>query len=53
MIAVRILRGRLEDLNRVKKPRRKTRVSKSVKAKNLEKKRKHSLLKQGRRKVDL
>jgi protein subunit release factor A len=53
MIAVRILRDRLEDLNKVKKPRKKTRVSKSVKAKNLDKKKKHSLLKQGRRKVAL
>lgn len=53
MIAVRILRDRLEDLNKVKKPRKKTKISRSVKAKNLDKKKKHSLLKQGRRKVDL
>ena len=50
VIALEILRGKLEKLNRVKKPRIKTRISKSVKTKNLEKKKKHSLLKKSRNK---
>lgn len=49
-VALEILRKKLEKLNKVKKPRIKTRISKSVKAKNLEKKKKHSLLKKNRSK---
>ena len=49
--ALKILRTRLAALNKVKKPRKKTKISKSVKEKNLERKKKHSLLKKGRSKV--
>ena len=50
-IALEILRKKLVALNKVKKPRIKTRMSKSLKEKNLEKKKKHSLLKKSRGKV--
>ena len=52
-IALELLRKKLEKLNKVKKPRVKTRISKSMKMKNLEKKKKHSLLKKARsKKID-
>jgi peptide chain release factor 2 len=50
-VALQILRTKLEALNKVKKPRRKTKVSKAVKEKNLARKKKHSLLKKNRSKV--
>jgi peptide chain release factor 2 len=50
--ALEILRTKLEALNKVKKPRKKTKMSRSLKTKNLEKKKKHSLLKKSRGKVD-
>ncbi len=49
-IALELLRKKLEKLNKVKKPRVKTRISKSMKMKNLEKKKKHSELKKARSK---
>lgn len=49
--ALTILRSRLEELNKVKKTRIKTKISKNVKNRNLNKKKKHSLLKQKRKKV--
>ena len=52
-IALEILSEKLEARNRIKKPRKKTRISKSVKKKNLEIKKKHSMLKKNRRKVDV
>lgn len=51
-IALEILRKKLEKLNKVKKPRVKTKIPKSVKEKNLEKKKKHSLLKKSRSRID-
>ena len=52
-IALDILRSRLENLNKIKKRRKKTRISKSVKVKNLEKKKQHSLLKKSRSKQSI
>lgn len=49
--ALTILRAKLEAFNKVKKIRIKTKVSKNVKNKNLDKKKKHSLLKQKRKKI--
>jgi protein subunit release factor A len=49
-IALSILRERLEKLYRVKKPRIKTKKSRSSKERNLEKKKKHSMLKKNRQK---
>jgi peptide chain release factor 1 len=49
--ALVILRRKLEILNKVKKPRKKTKISRSTKENNLDKKKKHSLLKQRRSKV--
>ncbi|MEI6093521.1 MAG: peptide chain release factor-like protein, partial [bacterium] len=48
--ALAILRKKLEEFNKVKKIRIKTRVSKSIKKSNLDKKKKHSLIKQARKK---
>jgi protein subunit release factor B len=48
--ALYILRKKLEDINKVKKPRVKTRISRSTKEKNLLKKKKHSQTKKNRRK---
>jgi len=50
-IALEILRKKLERLNKVRKPRIKTKTPKSVKEKNLEKKKKRSLLKKNRSKI--
>jgi peptide chain release factor 2 len=52
-IALEILSKKLEARNRVRKPRKKTKMSRSVKEKNLGKKKKHSLLKKNRQKVDV
>jgi protein subunit release factor A len=49
--ALKILRDRLRSLNKVKKTRKKTRMPKAVKQKNLERKKKHSLLKKSRQKI--
>lgn len=49
--ALDILRKKLQKLNQVKKTRKKTKVPKHVKDKNLESKKRHSLLKKSRSKV--
>ena len=46
--ALKVLRKKLVELNKVKKARKKTKIPKSVKQKNLDKKKKHSLLKKSR-----
>ena len=50
-LALRLLRKKLGKLNEVKKPRKKTKISRSVKENNLNKKKKHSVLKKNRSKV--
>ena len=45
------LRKKLKKLNEVKKPRVKTVISKSVKNRNMEKKKKHSIAKKRRRRI--
>jgi len=52
VLALELLRAKLEKLNEVKKPRIKTRRSKSAKQKILSKKKKHSSLKESRKKVN-
>ncbi len=49
--ALDILRKKLKKLNQVKKIRKKTKIPKRVKEKDLERKKKHSLLKKSRAKV--
>ncbi len=48
--ALKVLRKKLTELNKVKKARKKTKIPRSVKQKNLDKKKKHSLLKKNRAK---
>ena len=50
-VALEILKERIKERNKVVKPRKKTKISKSVKKKNLDSKKKHSLVKANRRKV--
>ena len=49
--ALKILRKKLIERNKVRKPRKKTRVPTSVKQKNLDKKKKHAMLKKSRAKI--
>ena len=52
-LALELLSKKIEARNRIKKPRKKTKISKAAKERTLEKKKEHSLLKKNRQKVQV